>query len=194
MKDKKIAKKKKREKAVKKKIVARRIKTREEAREERIEKREEHRLRERIIPYVNPEKVEMLEDREQAREFARIERSINSDIEETKMTVLRAKNKGMAEEIISRLENNYEILLALRDEFLEEKERREAVNEELEEKGVSTLKEKMELLSKEAIETQKSEMVRGELQECDDAGCSCSHSYPRNIVEDLLDDAAKNNF
>jgi len=155
MKDKKFTKRKQREKEVKRKILSKRSQTRLDARIERETQRERHKLRERIEPYVGDENLDGMEEQQKRKEIARIERAINSDIQEAKMQVIKAKDKGVSENVVNHLEKNYQILISLREEFLEEQNSRSQINEELEEQGLSTLRGKMEHLSKQAIKTQK---------------------------------------
>lgn len=55
-------------------------------------------------------------------------------------------------EIMEQLKHNLKILEALEEEYDREKNQRAALNEDLESKGLKTIKEKMDYLEKHAIE------------------------------------------
>ncbi len=155
MKDKKFEKRKKREVKVQKKLLTRRLKEREKTKEEREANRFSFKERERCKPIVKDANADRMAEELERREVSRIERSLEETIREAEMCVIKAKDKNMSDTVINRLEDNYQILLSLKDEFVSENAARDSVNRELDEKGIATLKEKMEYLSSQAIDAQK---------------------------------------
>lgn len=117
---KKEMKKKKRLQRAKSRVLARRKRIREELREEKRRAAIAHKFREKETPIVNDP------EKRQQMEDARKER------------------------VVERLKHNHEILAALEKQYDEEMAAKESLNKELEEKGLNSLREKLDHVGKEA--------------------------------------------
>lgn len=131
---KKIQKKKARDKETRKKILAEREKRRAVARKEREEKRREKRI----------DKLQ--------KEMADFEYVPTETLED------------MDDSTLKQLERNAQILKALETEYTKEQERKKELNENLEEEGHFTLEDKMQALSQNMIKVQQEASVGGDAE------------------------------
>lgn len=116
-----------RKEIAKKRVLARREVLRKQASEDLKSARLQKKFRERVDPIVKDE--------------------------EKRKAMEQAKN----EKILSKLEKNAEILKALENEYLSEKDQKKQVNDKLELEGHVTLKEKMDALDKKIRENMTEE-------------------------------------
>lgn len=115
-------KKKKREEIAKKRVLARRNSLRKQSSEEKKAARLDKKFRQKAQPIIKDEN----------------KRKIMEDLRN--------------EKILSKLEQNAEILKALEAQYQEEINSKKNINQELESEGCATLKEKLDLLDKKAQE------------------------------------------
>jgi hypothetical protein len=131
MSSKKLAERKKQRRAEEKKQMA--LKRRDSAVQDRKQRTIEHRVNEMMKPRQAPHR-----------------NVVNGE------TPTFSKDLSK-EEILARLERNMEILKGLEEEYDKEMAGRQERNQDLENKGISDLKGKMEALHKQAVDSQKAD-------------------------------------
>jgi len=125
-------KKKAREKRSKSRVLKRRVEIRAKAKEDREIAKLDMIGRERIEPVVDPVKL--------------IDRDINIAMND----IVEAKKMGSSDKVLKALLHNAEILVGMKEEYLQEQENKKALNEQLEKAGCKSLEEKVEYLQQQA--------------------------------------------
>lgn len=125
-------KKKAKEKRAKERVLKRRAVIRAKAKEDKEIAKLDEVNRERIEPVVDPLKL------------------IDRDINIAKNDIVEATKMGSSEKVIKALNHNLEILLGMKQEYLDEQENKKALNEELEKAGCKSLQDKVEYLQQQA--------------------------------------------
>ena len=125
-------KNKAREKKSKCKVLKRRAGIRAKAKEDREIAKFDMIGRERIEPVVDTLKL--------------IDRDINIAMND----IVEAKKMGSSDKVLSALLHNVEILIGMKEEYLEEQENKKSLNEELEKAGCNTMEKKVEYLQQQA--------------------------------------------
>ena len=116
----------------KERILKKRVETRARAKEDREIAKLDMVNRERIEPVIDPIKL------------------IDRDISIAMNDIVEAKKMGSSEKVIKALGHNLEILIGMKQEYLDEQENKKTLNEELEKAGCKTLEEKVEYLKQQA--------------------------------------------
>jgi len=147
-------KKKAREKQSKERVLKRRTASRARLKEEREEERLARKNREREEPFMDTLKL------------------IDRDIGIARNDIVEAKHMKSSEKVIKSLEHNLEILLGMRNEYLEEQANKQTLNEELEKAGCKTLEDKVKYLEQQAQNLNKDENEAGNVGGSADVKCS----------------------
>lgn len=115
----------------------------------RLEKKKNRELKNKKKVLMRRKKI-----REEASENKRIKK-IEKDSEPKQQPFSNVAKVKTPEEIAKQIEHNFEVLMALENEYAKEMAEREGLNKALEEEGYTTLKEKMDYLNKKAEEETK---------------------------------------
>jgi hypothetical protein len=136
-------KKKAKEKRAKERVLKRRAVIRAKAKEDKEIAKLDEVNRERIEPVVDPLKL------------------MDRDISIAKNDIVEATKMGSSEKVIKALNHNLEILVGMKQEYLDEQESKKTLNEELEKAGCKSLQDKVEYLQQQAANLNKDENEAG---------------------------------
>ena len=119
-------------------------------------------LREISRSKTREEKKKYLEEKKNKKEARKLERHLNTTLE------------NLPEETLEKINRNLEILKALEEDYIQEELKRKEIHEELEKEGYVTLEDKVKRLQE--VLSEKMETAVQKAEEITKSGAVCSFS------------------